>query len=458
MKRTGAGEGGGARLSIQISCLLGAILLAAPLRADPAGSAGGVNLVIESPAPGAVIESHMQMAELKGRASAKGSTSGNFDVMIVIDVSQSTREASGADVNGNGVVGEDPHLGLVMPGEYPDDVHSTDPGDTILHAEVKAAQTLLQGFDARRVRVGLVTFSGDVNPKTGRQLRPDQQDATLQVPLTDDYDRLRARLAAVGNEAPHGATDFAAGIRLATRELAGLPGSKSKRRPGAQRVMLFLTDGTPSFPVGLATVSDPGDLEAAVAAARLAHTAGIRINTYALGPDALTRPIGATEVARVTLGSFTPVEKPGAIVAALQSVSFANVEDVGVVNLTTRQNAPDVRLNPDGSFVAFVPVQEGSNRVLVNALASDGAEANREIDFQFHTKAVSDRTRERELQRLRRLNAELVRTLEAERIKQVRRRERMKREVEIHAAPPPSATPESRPQGAAGQQPSAGSR
>lgn len=426
--------------------LLGAAALAAPLRADPAPAQakGGVQLEIESPAPGAVVESRMHMAEIRGRASAQGSSSGDFDVMIVIDISQSTNEASGLDVNGNGVVGEDPHLGLVMPGEYPDDLHSTDPGDTILRAEVKAAETLIQGFDAKRVRVGLVTFSGDVDPETGGQRRPDQQDATLEVPLTHDYARLRDRLAAVGAAPPHGATDFAAGIRLATRELADLPGSKSSGRHGAQRVILFLTDGTPSFPVGLATVSDPGDLEAAVAAARLAHTAGIRINTYALGPDALSRPIGATEVARVTLGTFTPVDRAGAIVAALQSVSFANVEDVGIVNLTTRENAPDVRLNPDGSFVAFVPVRDGHNRVLVNALASDGAEANAEVDFDFRTRQLSDRTKERELERLRRLNDELARTLEAERIKQVRRRERMKREVEIHAEEP--SQPPQKPQ------------
>ena len=139
----------------------------------------------------------------------------------------------------------------------------------------------------------------------------------------------------------------------------------------------------PSFPAGHATVSDPGDLEAAVAAARVAQSAGIRINTYAVGPDALAKPKAATEVARVTLGTYTPVVEPGAIAAALQATSFANVEDVGVVNLTTQESAPDVRLNPDGSFQAFVPVREGRNRVLVNALASDGSEANLEIEFDF---------------------------------------------------------------------------
>ena len=206
--------------------------------------------------------------------------------------------------------------------------------------------------------------------------------------------------------------------------------------PGAKRVILFLTDGFPTFPVGQATVSDPGDLEAAVNAARVAQSAGIRIHSYALGTMALTRPIAATEIARVTLGTFTPVIEPGAIVAALQSVRFANIEDVGVLNLTTREYAPDVRLNPDGSFTAFVPVQEGSNRVLVNVLASDQSEANFELEFRFRMKESEGRMKERELAKLRKLNDELLRHVEAERIRREKRRQRMQREIDIRLVRP----------------------
>jgi hypothetical protein len=355
--------------------------------------------------------------------------------MIVLDVSESTRSASGADVDEDGAFGEDPHIGLFAPGEYPDDVYSTDPEDTVLHAEVRAAETLLDGLDARRVRVGLITFSGAVDPATGRQVSPDQRDATLEVPLTQDYAQLRAALRRVLAQGPNGATNFAAGLRLATQELAGLSGAVSSRRPGARLVTLFLTDGVPSFPAGLATESDPGDLEAAVAAARVAQTAGIRINTYAVGPDALAKPKAATEVARVTLGTYTPVVEPGAIAAALQTTSFANVEDIGIVNLTTQESAPDVRLNPDGSFQAFVPVREGKNRVLVNALASDGSEANVEIEFDFRVAQKSGRDRTAELRQIKKLNDELIRHLEAEKVKRARREQRIKRELEIRAEP-----------------------
>jgi hypothetical protein len=374
------------------------------------------------------------MAEVRGRAVAPGEGASSYDVMLVLDLSMSTRSASGADVDGDGEVGENPQLGLFAPGEYAEDVWSTDLDDTILHAEVYAARALLESLQGGQVRVGLVTFSGEVDKETGLQKARDQRDATLEVPLTQDFLRLHAALDDIAARDPRGATNFAAGIRLATTELAGFSTSKSEPRHDAKKVVLFLTDGFPSFPVGRADVSDPGDLEAAVNAARVAHSAGIRINTYALGPDALTKPKAATEVARVTLGTFTPVLEPGAIAAALQSVSFANIEDVGVVNLTTLEDAPDVRLNPDGSFVAFVPVKDGRNRVLVNALASDGSETNVELEFEFRVKEETDeRLREQDLARLRRINDELIRHLEAERVKAERRRRRMERVIEIEA-------------------------
>jgi hypothetical protein len=141
--------------------------------------AAPVDIRIDSPAAGATVESELFMAELEGIASAVGIDAAGYDVMIVMDVSKSTEKASGADVDGDGELGEDPHLGLYAPGEFPDDLYSTDPQDTVLHAEAKAANTLLDGLDAQRVRVGLITFSGEVDLETGRQKNRDQRDATL---------------------------------------------------------------------------------------------------------------------------------------------------------------------------------------------------------------------------------------------------------------------------------------
>lgn len=391
----------------------------------------GVQLTITSPAQGARVESKMHMAEIRGTATAGADGPLGFDVMLVLDVSRSTQTASGADVDGDGEIGEDPHQGLYAPGEFPDDVYSTDPEDTVLHAEVLAARALIEGLDPKRVRVGLITFSGEVDPETGLRRAPEQQDATLKVPLTRDFSQLQSALDEVLREGPHGATNFAAGIRLATQELAGMSGARSRPVDGHKRVMLFLTDGIPSFPAGRADTQDPEDVEAAVRAARVSQVAAIRINSFALGMDALARPKAATEIAAVTLGTFTPVIEPGGVVVALQSVSFANVEDVGVVNVTTREHATDVHLNPDGSFVAFVPVKVGRNRVIVNALSSDGAETNRELIFDFALKEADDAEKQRELARLRRISDELERYQLAKEIERRRHRERMERVLEI---------------------------
>ncbi len=404
----------------------------APTSASPAPAVAPVKLVIDSPVSGSRVESKMHMAEIRGTASAGGAGPKGFDVMIVLDVSKSTENASGADVDGDGDLGEDPTLGLYAPGEYPEGTRSTDPEDTILHAEVTAALTLLEGLDPRRVRVGLISFSGASDPETSLRIAPEQHDATLRTPISSNYDAIRAALAEVLAEGPHGATNFAAAIRLATRELAGMSGAKSQPRGEFKKVILFLTDGIPSFPAGLATVMDPEDLEAAVRAARVAQAAGIRINSFALGTNALTRPKAATEIARVTLGTFTPVVEPGSIVGALQSVSFANVEDIGIINVTTKEHAPDVQLNPDGSFVAFVPVQVGRNRVLINALSSDGKEVNRELEIDFALKEDGTLDKQRELERLRRMNDNLRKYELAKQIKREReRRARMDKQLEI---------------------------
>ena len=431
--------------------LLVALLLAAPTAvaqgvapsgASAAPSAVGtspVRIRIDSPRPGEPVQNKVHLAPIRGSAEAEGQSSADFDVMVVIDVSQSTECASGVDVNHNGVVGFDPHNELVPPGTYPDDVCSTDPGDSIFAAEVTAARSLIQSLDPKRVRIGVITFSGDVDPVTGEQAHPGQKDAWLELPLTNDYARAYSVLAGVFARGPHGATDFAAGIRLAITELSALTGSQSPPRPNAKKIMLFLTDGIPTFPIGKGIVMDPGDIDAALNAARLAHTAGITINTYGLGPEALADQRTVNEMARITLGTYTPVKNPGDIVALLQGVSFANIEDVVVTNLTTGDFSTDVRLLPDGSFSGFVPVKEGKNRVRVTALATDGNRGSVELDLTFKVAELSDRELALELERIRDRNKELQLLLERKRIEEFRESEKQRKELEVR---PDGAAPQ----------------
>jgi Mg-chelatase subunit ChlD len=391
-----------------------------------------VRILIESPVPGEPVRNEVHQAPIRGNALAEGERPAQYDVIIVLDISGSTKVASGVDVDADGEVGINPNLELLPPGAYPAGTVSSDPGDTILAAEVAAADALIASLEGGgRVRIGIVSFSGEMNPDTGRRKRYDQQDAWMEVPLTADFEAARRRLPSILARGPYGGTNFAAGLRVAIAELAGLHGARSVPRPQSKKVVLFLTDGLPTFPVGAGSTADPGDTEAALAAARLAHSAGITVNTYALGPSALTNPFAATEIARITRGTYMPVQNPGDIVSFLQGTSFANVDDVIFTNLTTREVSYDVSLAPDGSFSGFVPVREGANRVRVTALASNGLSGSVDLDLVFETAGLSERELALELERIRERNKQLMLLIERERIQRFRAHQRKQLEIEV---------------------------
>jgi hypothetical protein len=422
---------------------LGVALMLAVCLGSAAWGESSVQVTIESPGAGVQLEGAVHQAEIEGQALAAGDAPERFDVMLAIDVSHSTKAASGSDIDRDGQIGVNPRFELLPPDAYPRDMLSTDPGDSILHAQVMAAHALIQSLDARRVRVGLLSFSGEVDPVSGQRKRIDQQDARLEAPLTDDFEQLHRILNAVLVRGAHGATNFAAGVRLAIVELSGLSGARSQPRPGAKKVVLFLTDGMPTLPVGKGSTVDPGDKEAALRAAQVAHTAGVVINTYALGPVALKYPETLTEMSRVSLGSYTPVQNPGDIVALLQGVSFANVEDVVFTNLSTGDFSTDVRLSPDGTFDGFVPVREGRNRVRVSALASDGSRGAVEFEFDFSHAQVGEREQMAELERIRRQNKDLeLRRMELD-INAFRAEQRKRVEIEVERREPDAAGSES---------------
>ncbi|MCS5634967.1 MAG: VWA domain-containing protein, partial [Myxococcota bacterium] len=316
---------------------------------EPSAKASPVRVVVTSPEAGEVVRSRLTMAPVRGRAES-GSERNDFDVMIVIDVSHSTRYASGIDVDEDGEIGLNPQQELVLPGQYPEDMVCSDPDDTILAAEIRATRSLLEILDPQRTQVGIIVFSGQVDPETGERRGADQRDAFVKVPLTRDFTRIEAALTEIWAEGSSGATNFAAAIQLSVIELAGLSLAESEPRPGARKIVTFLTDGVPTFPFGQAARADPEDVEAAIAAARFARKAGVQVNTFALGQGALTAPFALSELSRLTLGRFTPVRKPGDIVAFLLGVSFANIEDVIVTNLSMGETSYDVELSPDGRF------------------------------------------------------------------------------------------------------------
>ena len=394
-----------------------------------------LQIEVVSPGPGEVVKNTVHLAPVRGSAQSGSGQPRDFDVVVAIDVSYSTRFPSGIDIDEDGEVGFNPADELVAPNMYPADMVCSDADDNILAAEVRDARLLLKALDTHHTRIAIVTFSGESDPETGRRKSKAQKDATVVLPLTNDFDAARLALDRILESGPQGATNFAAAIRVAVTELAGLPGAQSEAREDAKRVLLFLTDGTPTFPIGRASIEDVGDIDVALNAARLAKKAKVMINSFALGRYALASPVAVTEIARLTGGTYTPVRNPGQIVAFLQGVSFANVDDVVIRNLTTKEVSFDVSLNPDGSFSGFVPVRVGVNTIEVTALASDGAEERHRVEFEFEKSVLNELELARELDRIKTRNRELMRLIEKKRIQKFRDRQRKELKIEPESAP-----------------------
>jgi hypothetical protein len=341
---------------------LDAALAAGP--APPPGVPDGVQLTIEIPEPEALF-GDAAGAFLAGSALAQRSGTGRFDLFLVIDTSESASQPSGVDVDGDGELG-------VATSEA--DPRSTDPGDSILAAEVAAAEQVVDGLDPKRTRVGVVTFAGEAVVQFLRELdRPPVRRAALtQEPLTSDYRRVRDALGELSRSEPYGLTHMAAGIDLATLELLGLAGSVGSRDPDSTKLILFFTDGQPTLPY---LTSESGNVGAVRVAAYRARRAGVRIHSFAIGPEALEGPVAAVEMAAVTRGLFTPVRDPGRLSEFVDAMRLADVEEVTARNATSGQAAHEVRLHADGSFEALLPLEVGKNRLEVRARSSRGDEA-----------------------------------------------------------------------------------
>jgi hypothetical protein len=246
-------------------------------------------------------------------APARGAdpTAPRLDLALAIDVSGSAAAASGIDVDGDGTIGVDPRLDARLDGRYGKEVRSTDPDDSVLAAELAAVRALLAGLRGADVRVAVVAFSGNADPEQGTQLGPAQDNARLLAPL-GPLDAAGAALDEIARRGPAGGTDFSAAIRAARAALCDAPA-----RAGAERRLLFLTDGVPSLPYGFVTRTDPSDVSVALSAAREAQACGVRIDVFAIGLGATGDPFAAKEIARISGGAYRPIRAAGTLREAL---------------------------------------------------------------------------------------------------------------------------------------------
>jgi hypothetical protein len=338
-------------------------------RGPDSGAPTQVHLEVEYPADGAAVGDSICGVFVAGRALAHRGALSRFDVALVIDTSESTREPSGADVDGDGTVGM-PHPGA-MSSLFADSL--TDRGDSILAAEIAAARRLVRGLDPRSTRVAVVSFAGEP-PGSGAALFPPRptRAAVLRAPLSSDYQRVERAFREIFEQQPAGATDMAAGLDLATQELLARPGTHSSPDFAAEKIVLFFTDGRPTLP-------HPGfeadNVRAVLRAAERARAGDVRIHSFAIGPDALEGPAAAMEMARRTGGFFTPVRHPGDLKSVVEEVSFVSLGDISVRSAATGAGAHPFRTSADGSWAGLLRMPPGRSRIEILARAADGTEA-----------------------------------------------------------------------------------
>ncbi len=335
-----------------------------------------VHLEIEYPADGAVMPESACGAFVAGRAMALGDESKRFDVALVLDTSGSTADPTGADINGNGVIGTKRRgpIGSLF------GASSTDPGDSVLAAEVAAARQILRDLDPRTTRVAVITFAG------GDGRRDSGPPALTRQPLTSEFARVERSLDFILRTDPVGGTHMSGAVDHSTTELLGARGSRSANDPSSAKLVFFFTDGQPTLPYK-GSISD--NTRAVRRAAGTARLAGIRVHSFAIGSEALAGPIASVELADLTGGSFIPVRHPGELASVVEAMNFANLENVTLRSATTGDGARPFRVTADGSWGGFLKMVPGLNIIEISARSSDGVEVLETLEVVLEPAAES---------------------------------------------------------------------
>jgi hypothetical protein len=396
------------------------------LAAGVAGAAGAQPAVfavqVDEPVVGATVRA--PLVEVRGQAGS--SRARGHDLVVVLDLSESVLHDTGVDLDGDGPEGRtDPDFlrGLeAQPGARPGALQTLrerrDFEDTLLAAELEAAEALIERLEPPRFRTGLVVFS---------------DDARVVAPVGSPPARLREALADVrdGFQRELRGTNFAAALETARAALVpDLADPPTDRELG----IVFLSDGAPTLPVHGTRARD-----AAVEAAAVAGLAGIRLHAFALGPDGVQALDVLEEMAALTGGRVEQVARPAETAARLRRLDLAGVAEVAIENETTGEPARAVRLFPDGSFDGFVELAPGANRLRIGARSRGGerAEARLEVVRRDEPATGDEAARLRALlDELRRRTAEMAAWARMEE----RRREQVK-VLEVEPTAPRAPAP-----------------
>jgi hypothetical protein len=416
---------------VRLRPLLGVAAAAALAHTAAQTRAGPLELFAPAADPS---ESALPLLEVKGHAG--GRTPAGHDVVIAIDLSASATAPSGHDLDGDGPDGRTSPALLARIAERGASettqkvlAEVVDLEDSVLFAELLAAQALIDRLDPRSVRIGIVVFSERARVVAPLGSRPEALRRVLGVLREEFWRDLRG-------------TDFGQAVRVSLAELRPDP---AEERPGSvaarasqagdrEASILLLSDGAPTLPP-----AEGGPQQSAVHAAQDAAVEGVRVYTFALGGEAEPSLDIYRAMAATTGGSFERIEQPGDAIGRLRRVDLADLAEVRVENLTNRQAGRALRTFPDGSFDAFLPLDPGENRLRVTAVSRDGSTSALERSVRYRpadpAAAGSDALRAQQealLGELRRRTREVELWAEIERGRTVQLRE-----LELGAEPAP---------------------
>ncbi len=304
-----------------------------------------------TPAAGETITTTAGLSEVVGRA---GSSEALFhDLILAIDESNSTLAPSGRDVDGDGRLGtKRPHR------EIRQIIATSDKDDSILMAELAAARELLERIDPETTRVALIFFAGRARvaasfgtPEAAMAIL-DEYEPVLDLTGTSHGNAMAAALAEI----------------------------RENRDPGQrrQRTIVLLSDGISTMP------SVPAARRHAAKVAKIVGGFGIRVDAYALGPEALEGIESYREIANLTGGRFIPVRTPGDIEHELSELRLSGLDAVSIRNLRNRKPGRAVSVGPDGSFSGFVELEPGENliEIIAEVAESEPLRAERRIFYE----------------------------------------------------------------------------
>ena len=358
---------------------------------------------VEHPVRGQVVREPIGLVEVRGWAGS--GLRGYHDVVLVIDRSGSTWNASGVDVDGDEKIGRN----VIVEGAAGQRRRVvTDPDDTIAEAELVAARRLVERLDAETTRMGIVTFAGI-------ERVPARIGTTVEG--------LLAAIEGLPDKPEKGGTYLYGAIIASMRLLKEAPIPPGQHR---QRSIILLSDGLPNTPPPRASAE-----KAAVRAASYAAQASIAIYSFALGTEVAARPRVFAEMAEANGGELLFVERPGEIIDFVPHMSLTKLSHIEIENLTTRRAARAVRLFPDGTFDGYAPLAEGENLLRVTIHGEAGGSLIVEIPVAFEQIPADAPGARRRLQVL--LEELRQRTLETRLAEEARSRraQALKRSLEI---------------------------